>query len=210
MRSLERLRDALNAEDQHITYEILVSTLADIESRFADYLDEVKMYVVSEHETKWLADSEELIGWEVNFAFPSATFEFEEAAKCIALGRHTASAFHSMRVLEIGIRAVGKSLGLDDPITGAARNWNMMLKTIGDEIDKKWPRKSRPAGTDGAFFESIHASLDAVRNPWRNATMHVETIYAPHEAEHIFNCVKFFMTKLSTRCDEDGSDFISS
>lgn len=59
-------------------------------------------------------------------------------------------------------------------------------------------------GSEGAEFEALYANLDAVRNPWRNATMHVETIYAPHEALHILRCSAFFMSKLNTLCDENG------
>jgi hypothetical protein len=60
---------------------------------------------------------------------------------------------------------------------------------------------------DGALFEELYASLDAVRNPWRNAPMHVERKYTDDEAEHIFVAVKGFMMKLASRCDEDGKPF---
>jgi len=38
--------------------------------------------------------------------------------------------------------------------------------------------------------------------------MHVETIYVQKDAEHIFNCVKFFMEKLADKIDEEGGDAI--
>ena len=57
---------------------------------------------------------------------------------------------------------------------------------------------------DGALFEDLRASLEAVRNPWRNATMHIEKKYTDDEAEHIFVAVKGFMKKLASRCDEMG------
>jgi hypothetical protein len=53
-------------------------------------------------------------------------------------------------------------------------------------------------------FEALYASLDAVKNPWRNATMHVENKYTDDEAEHIFVAVKGVMMKLASRCDENG------
>jgi hypothetical protein len=53
-------------------------------------------------------------------------------------------------------------------------------------------------------FQSLFASLDAVKNPWRNATMHVENKYVPEEAEHIFAAVKGFMKELASRMDESG------
>jgi hypothetical protein len=60
---------------------------------------------------------------------------------------------------------------------------------------------------DKEFFEELHASLDAVRNPWRNATMHVERKYTDDEADHIFVAAKGFMAKLASRGDENGQPF---
>jgi hypothetical protein len=34
--------------------------------------------------------------------------------------------------------------------------------------------------------------------------MHVENKYTTDEAEHIFGAVRGFMTKLASRCDENG------
>ena len=206
LKSLERLSDAFAENPPAVSYLALATCLADIESRFVDHLEEIVMFVVPDGERQWLRDCDDLVGWEVTVHYPRAVFEFEEAAKCIGLGRHTASVFHAMRVLEIGIRALAARLQISDPISGAARNWNAILRTIAEENDKKWPKLGRTPDSEGDRIEKLHVSLDAVRNPWRNATMHVETIYAPHEAEHIFNCVKFFMQKLAELCDEDGGD----
>lgn len=185
----------------------LAASLADIESRFADHLDEITILILKEDERHWLKACDEIVGHDVVIFFPSSKYEFEEAANCIALGRYTASVFHSMRVLEIGIRAISKALEIDDQVSGANRNWAIMLRGIKDRIDERWPRSSRSSNPHGDKYEQVYASLDAVRNPWRNSTMHVETIYAPHEAVHIFNCVKYFMAALTKVCDEDGHNF---
>jgi hypothetical protein len=80
-----------------------------------------------------------------------------------------------------------------------------MLRKLNEEIglrnkgSKVWALPS-----DAVFFAEIYASLDAVRNVWRNATMHIENKYTPEEAEHIFAAVRGFMRKLASRCDELG------
>ena len=51
---------------------------------------------------------------------------------------------------------------------------------------------------------NTHASLDAVKNPLRDSTMHIENKYTDTEAKHIFELVKGFMMKLSARMDEEG------
>ncbi len=53
------------------------------------------------------------------------------------------------------------------------------------------------------LFSDRH--LDAVRNVWRNSTMHAESKYTLDEAEHIFVSVKGFMRKLAFRMDENGT-----
>ena len=54
----------------------------------------------------------EPFGDKVATAFPSARFDICEAADCLALERSTAAAFHLMRAVEWGMRALCVDLGL--------------------------------------------------------------------------------------------------
>jgi hypothetical protein len=147
-------------------------------------------------------------GSEVPVKFQSiAAFEIDEAAKCLALGRSTASVFHQMRIMEVGLRTVARCLGIPDPITGNDRNWWSILKKIKGDLDLRAGKNQTKTWTlpgDKEFFESVYASLDAVRVAWRNTTMHVENKYTGEEAEHIFAATRGFMMKLASRCDENG------
>ncbi len=150
--------------------------------------------------------SSPLFGIEVQNRFPAATYEIEEAGKCVAVGRSTAAVFHLMRVMECGIYAVARCLGITDPVRGSDKNWGRILQKIHDE------RLSRNASAtrgwtnldDKAYFDGAYATLDAVRNAWRNTTMHVENKYSGEEALHIFVAVRAFMMKLASRMDQDG------
>lgn len=161
---------------------------------------------LSVKQAEYLFPEQPLFGGEVEKKFPAAAFEIEEAGKCLGLDRPTASVFHCMRVLEVGIAATTRCLGIPDPIKPSQRNWGMILKSIKDELDRRASGKlpAAWASPDKAFFEEVYASLDAVRNPWRNATMHVENKYTDEEAEHIFTAVRAFMKKLASRMDENG------
>lgn len=178
--------------------------LSELESRFGDFLTQTKMFTLNPEESRFLGAADDLVGY-VGFsaAFPRTSFEVEEAAKCLALGRYTASVFHGMRMLELGIRALAKRLSIPDPTKPAEKNWAFILRAVKEKIDEQYP-KPMP-GSEGALFDELYANLESVRNPWRNATMHVETIYAPHEAIHILRCSAFFMTKLAGLSDEDGT-----
>lgn len=207
--SAGRLHAAL-INDTQLTYQRLRDVLSDIESRFADHLSDIRLFVVQPGENGLLAPADALLATGerpvegFSQAYPNAAFEIEEAAKCIAFSRHTASVFHCMRAIEHGMRAFASFLEIPDPTKAGERNWGVMLKAISDALDSNWPKSSRLPGSEGAKLESLYATLDAIKNPWRNATMHVETIYAPHEAIHIARCTSVFLLALMAHCDEEG------
>jgi hypothetical protein len=161
--------------------------------------------VIEQKQRGYFAPREPLFGTEFAEKFKTAgAYELDEAAKCLALGRPTASVFHLMRLLEVGIRATSRCLKIPDPIRPAERNWAVILKAIWNEVEQRWPTAADRMAGDGQLFEALHASLDAVKNPWRNQCMHVEGKYTDDEAEHILVAVRGFMKKLASRCDEAG------
>lgn len=145
--------------------------------------------------------NEPLFGSNVAVKFPSITYEIEEAGKCLALNRYTASVFHCMRAMEKGLDAAFNSLGL---IQGKNPNWGSLLKDIKTEIDRRKSANAWKSSNDEIFFSEVYVSIDAVRNAWRNATMHIQNKYSEEEATNIFNAAKGFMQKLSSRMDEQG------
>jgi hypothetical protein len=146
-----------------------------------------------------------LYGDDVAMKFPSIAYEIDEAAKCLALGRSTASVFHSLRGLEAGIRATARCLGIPDPTRGVDRNWGNILNAIKGQIDSRWPKNTQDRLTEECrFFEDAHAALAAMMNPWRNAGMHLDRTYTEEDARHIREVVGGFMRKVASRMDEDG------
>jgi hypothetical protein len=147
----------------------------------------------------------DLFGPEVAAKFSTnGAFEIDEAGKCLAVGRSTASVFHLMRAMEVAVKGASTCLGIPDPVKGADRNWGVMLRKFKEELERRNKSNLWPQPSDRQFFDEVYVSLDAVRNVWRNATMHVESKYTPEEAEHILASVRGFMKKLASRCDEQG------
>ena len=200
--SIQRLRADL--QTAKLTYGGLEEAYNALHVRVRDELGLTKFLAVSRERQKYYQPPEPIFGPDVASKFPSAAFEIDEACKCLALDRSTAAVFHLMRVMEVGIRAMARSLAIPDPLKPAERNWGAILKVVESGIQTKWPNAAARMHGDGALFEALHASLDAVKNPWRNATMHVENKYTDDEAEHILIAVKGFMKKLASRMDEDG------
>ncbi|BBN89710.1 hypothetical protein AZSP09_27330 [Azospira sp. I09] len=175
--------------------------LKDLYARMEDECTLRKFLTLSDTQAGYVFPSSPPFGLEVVQKLPKIAYEVEEASKCIGLGLDTAAVFHLMRVVEIGIEAIRKSLAIPDPVKASGRNWGILIKKISDAISEKsqWASKD-----DKQFFFEVLASLDAVRNAWRNATMHVETKYKPEESEPIFIAVKSLMKKIANRMDEYG------
>lgn len=98
--------------------------------------------------------------------FTAAVYQDDQAGKCLGFGCDTASVFHMMRIMEIGIRAVAKCLGVVDPTRTADRNWGGMRREIKKDMDSRGgsdPAESWADSDDREFFESVYASIDAVR-----------------------------------------------
>jgi hypothetical protein len=203
---VSRLLSALEKKPAEIKYGELREWLNSIISRLRDELSDACILVLNPENRRFYSPLEPHFGDHFAAQFPSALFEVDEAAKCFALERPTASVFHLVRVLEVGLKACRSCLGMPESTKPADRNWAAILRVFNDEFKRRsalgakgWKKK-----TDKAFFEEVYVSLDAVRNPWRNATMHVESKYLPEEAEHIFVAVRGFMKKVSSRMDERG------
>ncbi len=163
-----------------------------------------KFVVIASNKSAMLADDYSLFGLLVDSKFPSVIDESQESAKCFALSRYTASAFHSLRCLEAGIRAICRCLGIPDPLTGAERNWSNISKSIKVAMDAKWPGKADKMTQDYVLFDQIHAAISAMQNPYRNETMHLSARYDEDGSRHLIEMVRGLMKRVSARCDENG------
>jgi hypothetical protein len=138
-------------------------------------------------------------GTEAPKAFPSIVYDAKEAGNCFALGRNTACVFHLMRVLEIGLTALGAVFS----VSLAHTNWAPAIEQIESKIrdmhkDSLW--KALPDYKEQQEFYAQAASHFAVlKDAWRNYTAHARGKYDDDEAESIFRNVRAFMEKLTAR-----------
>ena len=203
--SLDRLRESL-LSGRPVNFSSDARKLADLQSRIEDEFKSVVFLSLNYDDKRWFDPPKPLMGRAVEERFPSTLFEIDEAGKCQALGRYTAAVFHLMRVMEISLKATAACLAIPDPVKPADRNWGSILRAVKSEIDRRSSEKP-PAWSmsgDRVFFGEVYASLDSVKNSWRNSTMHVEKKYTEEEAEHIFTSVRGLMMKIAARFDEAG------
>src|SRR5262245_35328785 len=104
---------------------------------------------------------------------------------------------------------MARCLSVPDPTTGADRTWGRVLGSIKQAVDKRWPNSRDRLTGDGNTFSTLHGSLAAIQNPYRDASMHLEQRYSEEEATHIFEMAKGLMTKIAERMDENGDPKVS-
>lgn len=138
--------------------------------------------------------------------FPSASYDLEEASKCLVLERGTASVFHLMRVLELATEAVWLSLRAVPQRKSTLRGWGDFRVEIDDYIGGKsqsgyppdWRQKE-------PFYQEVHADLTSVYRAWRNPTMHMEKTYTTAQARKIMDATRALLADLAQHVDEQGS-----
>lgn len=150
----------------------------------------------------------ELLGAECveRFAKKDIANEAEQAARCFAFGQYTACAFHLMRVSEAGVYALGLAIGYaweDNP------NWGRMFKSFDHQSATDASKRVGVWKTDGDFLAEIGGHFRAVKNAWRNDTMHLDKTYDEDQAKHLLAVIPAFMKQLASRIDENGK-FCSS
>jgi hypothetical protein len=175
-----------------------------MELRVQDELQCMCFFALEASKQHYFEQKQPLFGVEVAAKFPSLKYEIEEAGKCLALDRSTASVYHSIRCLEAGFAAVWRCLGVRDPLNGFERNWSNRLKKVEDQIEARWPAKSGRMAGDAKLFDQVVGSLRGLQNPYRNSSMHLDDVYTEERARYIFEVVKGIMQMIASRMDENG------
>lgn len=134
-------------------------------------------------------------GEAVASKFPKAITDIQEAGKCFALGRYTASVFHLMRVMEHATQHLGKKLNI---AFVAEKNWHNILDEVDKAIKALPATNSHQKGKRNRLAEAS-AHLRMVKDAWRNDVMHPKETYTDEEAERVFRNVKDFMVHLATK-----------
>lgn len=97
-----------------------------------------------------------LFGEAVSQSFPEAAFDISESGTCLALARPTACVFHLMRVLEIGLAAIGHQF----KISLSHANWKTAIDQIESAVrkmdsDPEWRDRSDRKEQQEAFAQAI-------------------------------------------------------
>lgn len=141
-----------------------------------------------------LYGKETAFGVAVAKKFNKATEDIEEAGKCLALQQPTACVFHLMRVMEIGVRGLGRKLKVQ--INVEIENWYQIMDHVDGAI-RKLPAQTEPQRKRKAKLGAASANLNAVRIATRNEVMHPKQTYTQEQARDVYNATRAFMDHLA-------------
>lgn len=192
------------SQENKLTYFSYANLALNISNTLKNELTHKKVYVLDPLRAHLYDPPEPLFGKEVQDKFPSIIYEIAQAGRCYACDLTTASAFHSLRCLEAGLRAIARCLNIPDPTKARDRNWGEVLRDIKAKIDTKWPTVNHRMNGDGKVFDELHGSLAAIQNPYRNSTMHLDAVHTAPDAIYLFEVVKGLMSRIASRMDEQG------
>jgi hypothetical protein len=142
-------------------------------------------------------------GEEVAIAFPSASNDISEAAKCFALGRNTACVLHLMLVLQSGLNVLAQELG----VSFERANWDKVITDIETQIksiELGGTRQGPNWEEDKSFFSEAALQFRHFKDAWRNHAMHARMHYDhPDKALEIFTHVREFMQHIALKLKEE-------
>jgi hypothetical protein len=163
----------------------MTGLLDGIECRFNDEMALVRLAPVQP--VPWIvADDDGPFGAAVAYAFPSASYDIEEAVRCLALRRPTAAMLHAARVLTFGLAALAA-------LTGAEFN----------ESDR-WPAFVMRLRASDDTHPGAADALSVVRRRWRSASVAPADKYTEEEAETALQALSHFMRIAAAACDAAG------
>lgn len=162
----------------------------------------IRALYVPYEEAKLYADSEPF-GPLIAKKFKKFDGDIIEAAKCLALDRHTAVVFHLMRVTEYGVQRLGRRI-LGRSVNVQGMEWGPILRDINKNLNppqgRGQPRVQltlQQRARRQKYFPAT-ALLTNVKNAWRNKTMHPRVKgYTKEEARNVFYTVKAYLEYLA-------------
>lgn len=184
----------------------LATQIRALRQHVADEMAELKfLQIEGEHVALYESDAP-LFGELVAERFSSANDDIEEAGKCLALGRGTATVFHLMRIMEAGLKALGAELGIP-----YAPSWESYIRQLETLLDGgNYSKLTDEQKAKRPFYQAALGDLTAVKSAWRNPTMHIVRKYDARQAKRVFEAVHGLMEEFAKNLSADPLAVIST
>jgi hypothetical protein len=129
----------------------MCSSLRELQSRIEDQLSSKHFLFIQPARIDYY-QSPMLFGQNVNDKFPAAIGDIEDAGKCLAVGLGTSAVMHLMRVMESGLKTLGRASRSHMPQAGSL---------ISSRFRARLMRSTRPRASNGSETKSFLEMLAA-------------------------------------------------
>ena len=193
---IDRIERCLKTEgvgaQQHIPL------LNDLRGNIQQELAKKKCFILDSRGVHFYYDS--FISQQVKDCFPSAWDELSESGKCAAFDRPSASIFHSMRALEVGLACLATALH----VNSQSKNWENIINDCEKAIKGIADQSPRPEKwkDDKQFYSECATEFRYFKEAWRNHVTHRRIGYGGGQAADILQSTHKFMQHLSSRLKE--------
>lgn len=173
------------------TKNVLVDDIRYLRRSFEDELKARQFFFVERRYTKFYQQPE-LFGPEVNDYFHEAMDDIQNAGTALALGQGTSCVMHLMRASEVALKALAKELDIS-----YGRSWEDYLSKVEKNLSMKHTLKPANWREKEVFYRDMAGDLTAIKQAWRNPTMHPERTYTTENAELILMAIKALMQHMA-------------
>src|ERR1039458_495119 len=189
------------SQPEPCNYLVILSEIDGIKDSIVQELVKRKFVYIHTGEQRYF-ENDCLFGKDVEKAFGSARTDLIEAGNCKALDLHTAAVFHLMRVVERGLRALAKSLGIEK-INEKELEY-VGLNPLIEEVEKTveivvkpiaLSKNSESKDRDLAYYRGLLVDLRHFKDVDRDPVSHTRKTYDPRTAPVVFRNVESFMKR---------------
>jgi hypothetical protein len=203
---------ALNLETSKELFSEALDDLPATGREFKIYIDALyseiknKLFLfVPDHRRKYYIPKN-FLAESTKTSFPNARAELAEAGRCFVVDRYTATVFHCMRAVEIGLRAVAKELDVKFPFPVEQAEWEPMINQIESKIAglKDRPKDAEKDAVQ-KFYSEAAMQFRYFKDGWRIRVSHARESYDESQALSVIEHAAGFFAILSTRLKEPST-----
>lgn len=196
-KSIERIKYKFRYPKRNVSE--VYTDLRDFQDSFIVELRAVKCALIPAKMLPFF-EQEKLFGDAVHDGFEEARYDIKSAGNCIAADLNTAAVFHLMRVAELGLRKLAKSLKVVLPCDIEFATWGDVTKAIDDELKRiKSTPKTKARDKKLQRCSELLLDIRAFQYLWRDPVMHARSRYDADQARSVFNHIRGFMQTVADK-----------
>ncbi|MCH7838133.1 MAG: hypothetical protein IIC26_06455 [Chloroflexi bacterium] len=193
-RANEDLSPTGDGKPEDVRWNNLVLLTREFHLNLRNEIGEYQLLAIRPGVKDWYLAPEETFGRTIVDAFPDAARDVRDAGQCYALDQWTATVFHCMRVLELGLRSLANDLALPD---ADIEDWKNILDRIEKKVRQMEQGPKSPTKIERVkYYSEAVAQFRLFKDAFRNHVSHSRTSYDEQDAAKVLGAVHDFMLTL--------------